>query len=261
MDLPREVGEKEVQTMLRELVPPLEEDAPEEDGYDIPSPGTLTSACLDPPLPTRTKKLSLASSFATTMRSSATQSSIYHTPSSSLHLSSFLSSSHLSSPSPHLSSSSNLDPRSDFDESDGETITDSHEHNEFENHLGPDPSEEARERARGVDIWMSSSPPRAPATLGRSKGVSGISELAREGDGVVGSGLGVEREETGVKGFCTSAKTGEGVEEVFEYLVRRVLRRWKREATSAREEGGEVVRLGNGEGVQEKKGWRASCCS
>lgn len=244
--------------MLRELIPTLEVEA-EEEGYAVPSPGTITPSEVPPPLETRTKQVSMTPSLTATMRSSATQASIYHTPSSSLHLSSPF----LSSPTPSQPSSTHS-THSPNEESDGETIIPNsppHDHSSCETSLDADPSEEARERARGVDMWMSSSPPRAPATLRSSSGVRGLSDLAggegaEEGE-AVGRGDVGDRMEEGVKGFVTSAKSGEGVEEMFEYVVRKVLRRWEREEQGGRADGGEVVKIGEPEG---KKGWRGTCC-
>ncbi|CAE6526789.1 unnamed protein product [Rhizoctonia solani] len=77
---------------------------------------------------------------------------------------------------------------------------------------------------------------------------------------------GNERLETGPKLFWSSARTGEGVAPVFEYVARRVVQRWEWEES----------RLGFDEGIEEddgptalrlredwgkgKRGWRAACC-
>ena len=76
-----------------------------------------------------------------------------------------------------------------------------------------------------------------------------------------------EPPERGTRLFFTSAKTGEGVSSVFEYVARRVVTRWEyEEAREARTmhvlEGsgasGDVIRLHErGGGVGAKRAW---CC-
>lgn len=73
--------------------------------------------------------------------------------------------------------------------------------------------------------------------------------------------------EHGPKLFLTSAKTGEGVKEVFEYVAQRVVRRWEYdERTQARivqhsaVSAADTIRLGL-TGGRQKKGWaRGECC-
>ncbi|OCH89814.1 ras-domain-containing protein [Obba rivulosa] len=62
--------------------------------------------------------------------------------------------------------------------------------------------------------------------------------------------------------FFTSAKTGEGVPEVFEYIARRVVMRWEHEeALDARtlhiQDADETIRLGH---PRSERKWAASCC-
>jgi len=75
--------------------------------------------------------------------------------------------------------------------------------------------------------------------------------------------------ETGPKLFFTSAKTGEGVSDVFEYIAQRVVKKWEyeewvearmmhfREASGG--SGNQIIRL-NSDGWTSKKPW-ADCCS
>lgn len=70
--------------------------------------------------------------------------------------------------------------------------------------------------------------------------------------------------EKGPKLFFTSAKTGEGVPEVFEYIVRRVVARWEyEEATDARtlrmQEPSETIRLGLTRAASSRR-LTGSCC-
>ena len=70
--------------------------------------------------------------------------------------------------------------------------------------------------------------------------------------------------ERGPKLFFTSAKTGEGVPEVFEYIARRVVTRWEyEEANDARtlrlQESPETIRLGLTRGESNKR-LTGSCC-
>lgn len=75
--------------------------------------------------------------------------------------------------------------------------------------------------------------------------------------------------ERGPKLFFTSAKTGEGVEDVFGYVVRRVVGRWEYEEAvgrlrDEREEvseasGNEAIRLGERGEDGDGKGWSACC--
>lgn len=78
-----------------------------------------------------------------------------------------------------------------------------------------------------------------------------------------------EAPERGPKLFFTSAKTGEGVEDVFGYVVRRVVGRWEYEEAvgrlrDEREEvseasGNEAIRLGERGEDGDGKGWSACC--
>ena len=70
--------------------------------------------------------------------------------------------------------------------------------------------------------------------------------------------------ETGAKLFFTSAKTGEGVSDVFEYVAERVVRRWEyEEAMEARtlhvaEASTDTIRLQH---PNDSRIWRGtSCC-
>ena len=80
----------------------------------------------------------------------------------------------------------------------------------------------------------------------------------------------------GIQHFICSAKTGEGVNEAFEYLARRVLARWKWQdeqddldvSNNGRlgnpknvKKGGrnDSVKVGDGSKTQERKGWRGCC--
>lgn len=70
--------------------------------------------------------------------------------------------------------------------------------------------------------------------------------------------------ERGPKLFFTSAKTGEGVHEVFEYIARRVVTRWEYEETiDARtlrvQEFPETIRLGLTRGESNKR-LTGGCC-
>ena len=70
--------------------------------------------------------------------------------------------------------------------------------------------------------------------------------------------------EKGPKLFFTSAKTGEGVHEVFEYIARRVITRWEYEETiDARtlrmQEPSETIRLGLTRGESSRR-LTGSCC-
>jgi len=71
--------------------------------------------------------------------------------------------------------------------------------------------------------------------------------------------------ERGPKLFFTSAKTGEGVSDVFEYIAQRVVRRWAHEEAMEARQGdvspSETVRLGL-EGTGTPRGRpQGSCCS
>ena len=74
----------------------------------------------------------------------------------------------------------------------------------------------------------------------------------------------------GPKLFFTSAKTGEGVEDVFGYVVKRVVGRWEYEEAmvrfreSSRPHANEAIQLGGGDGVggggaEVGQGWSACC--
>ena len=76
--------------------------------------------------------------------------------------------------------------------------------------------------------------------------------------------------ERGPKLFFTSAKTGEGVEDVFGYVVKRVIGRWEydeamvRFRESSRQHANEAIQLGVGDGVggggaEDGQGWSVCC--
>ncbi|KAG8713647.1 hypothetical protein FRC11_011548, partial [Ceratobasidium sp. 423] len=77
---------------------------------------------------------------------------------------------------------------------------------------------------------------------------------------------GNERLETGPKLFWSSARTGEGVAPVFEYVTRRVVQRWEWEESRLgfdegfeEDDGPTALRLREDWG-KDKRGWRAACC-
>jgi Ras-related protein Rab-7A len=227
------VGMADVEALLAELVPKGHQGRSE--GYTVDEVASPT------PSRSRTDHLHPAvDPNAGTIRTSwtSTTSSIYHTPSSSL------DGSISSDPD---DSTSTIHPASTASEDeDPETI------------LGHREAEE--ERRRGVDIFMSSSPPRAPSTLGRKyKSFRGhlVQSHLDPGDTLE------SRKQEGMKHFRTSAKSGEGVQEVFEYVIRKVRRKWAREdrdrelvdAQEAQEARSIEV------GVQQKRGGlRGACC-
>ena len=69
--------------------------------------------------------------------------------------------------------------------------------------------------------------------------------------------------------FFTSAKTGEGVSDVFEYIAQRVVRKWEYEEwvearlmhfrDASNTSGNQIIRL-KSDGWARKKMW-ADCCS
>ena len=73
--------------------------------------------------------------------------------------------------------------------------------------------------------------------------------------------------ERGPKLFFTSAKTGEGVEDVFGYIVKRVVGRWEYEEAMVRfresspQHANEAIHLGGGDGggAEDGRGWSACC--
>ncbi|GAA5859491.1 hypothetical protein JCM1840_004639 [Sporobolomyces johnsonii] len=71
----------------------------------------------------------------------------------------------------------------------------------------------------------------------------------------------------GIEVFRTSAKTGDGVREVFDYIARRVLYDRKREeeeraaSVKAKVGNGRVIRLNEREELSTMQKWRRACCS
>ncbi|SCZ89455.1 BZ3500_MvSof-1268-A1-R1_Chr1-1g01191 [Microbotryum saponariae] len=148
-----------------------------------------------------------------------------------------------------------------------------------------------RDVARGIDPFMASSPPHPPShlvTIGKHLGGPSLFQknekmrLIEEerkrnerkmdnipggevggpmGSASIGLEGGYSYGKDGIKLFRTSAKTGEGVEDVFEYIAKRATWQWykdEKEHKHQLERGGPVVRLG-----PQPKGskWREACCS
>lgn len=224
----------DVEALLAELGPKKQQDTPV--GYNVdevasPTPSRVRIS--------RTAHLHPAvDPSAGTIRTSwnTATDSIYHTPSSSL------DGSIVSDPD---DSTSTIHPAStSSEEEDPEVI------------LGRREAEE--ERRRGVDIFMTSSPPRAPSTLGHKSFKGHLLQSRLEPSDEVRSGtLEVMRH------FRTSAKSGEGVQEVFEHVIRQVRRKWAREDRER-----EVVEAQEAQearyvdiGKEEKRGGlRGACC-
>ncbi|ORY48836.1 P-loop containing nucleoside triphosphate hydrolase protein [Leucosporidium creatinivorum] len=148
-------------------------------------------------------------------------------------------------------------------------------------------SQRDKELARGIDLYMASSPPRTPASLGmeaRTRYLGGPSALRRqhsskkappteqgdrrseetavEGEGgqEVAARDAYDYSRDGIKEFTTSAKTGDGVDDVFDYLARRVLWKWEQDQLEEqrRELGGEVIKLDD---TKKRSKWKEACCS
>ncbi|SGY60466.1 BQ5605_C007g04436 [Microbotryum silenes-dioicae] len=148
-----------------------------------------------------------------------------------------------------------------------------------------------RDVARGIDSFMASSPPHPPShlvTIGKHLGGPSLFQRSEKmrlikeerkrnerkmgiipggevggpmGTASIGLAGGYSYGKDGIKLFRTSAKTGEGVEDVFEYIARRATWQWykdEKERKHQLERGGPVVRLG-----PQPKGskWREACCS
>ncbi|KDE04034.1 hypothetical protein MVLG_05535 [Microbotryum lychnidis-dioicae p1A1 Lamole] len=148
-----------------------------------------------------------------------------------------------------------------------------------------------RDVARGIDPFMASSPPHPPShlvTIGKHLGGPSLFQRSEKmrlikeerkrnerktgiipggevggpmGTASIGLAGGYSYGKDGIKLFRTSAKTGEGVEDVFEYIARRATWQWykdEKERKHQLERGGPVVRLG-----PQPKGskWREACCS
>lgn len=230
-----------------------------------------------PPLPPSIRKstVSAGSSIETgTMHSTRTTQTIYHTPSTSLHD----SSTSLSLSSDGSTIRNAPEPLSPFAFSDEDDLEDDLDNGESYFTVAEEVSQRAREkeRAHGVDVFMSSSPPPTPPEglpRGRASFYTNPHEDLLQGTSWGGRGEeagkkedgGPEEDERdyaadGLKRFRTSAKTGEGVQEVFEYLVRRVLWKWRK---NEKEEGerrrrSQVVNIAV-EGTGSKL--REACCT
>ncbi|KAM0790567.1 hypothetical protein ACM66B_004436 [Microbotryomycetes sp. NB124-2] len=222
--------------------------------------------------------------------------SVYHTPSSTMR----------GAPPPHASTESLLSEDTVMPGTPSTTASVLSERDVFqwtdnnEEHFA---AEQAKERARGVDVFMATSPPHTPRSLlqrdrttykggpsvfhaedePKAKGADGKSEnrtttSAATGGGAGGSGFtatesaysscissstaaGHDFAQDGVKHFVTSAKTGQGVEQVFDYLARRLI--WKREKDEreqkARAEAGEKINLLPDKKKRNK--WVEACCA
>lgn len=153
--------------------------------------------------------------------------------------------------------------------------------------------ERDRERENGIDIFMASSPPRPPIGLLPSTNSSfnyrnPNERLLRRPSGLRMGGYSTngriskspheaeeeileeerrkkeEEENTkyerdGIKHFYSSAKSGEGVDEIFEYVVKRVLAKWRKEEIADRDAFiGSTIRIGDGR--EKKKSWSDICC-
>ena len=268
-----------------EVLPPLE-------------PAHVTSLPWLPP----GRHLSLAASRSAsdtgTMHSSRTTQSIYHSASSSmpdtLSSSSHPSSSYHSAAS-FQSSASTLRPPPSPSASSSAT-DDSFSDHYFVQTEALSQRQRDLERSHGIDIFMASSPPRAPPSglpssrfshyrnpherLLRDAADSAtitprrpdpenpliIADVTESPDASVKSSIASDEydyAQDGIRHFVTSAKTGEGVRDVFEYAVRRVLWRWARErsADEAEDERArraeQVVDLGG----KERRKWSEACCS
>ena len=221
---------------------------------------------------------SFASTFGTAHTGDISNISIYHTPSSSLHhhsTDSLSGSDHTITPGTGTPSiNSDEDP---YAEQAEEELT----------------LDARRQSAKfGIDPFLSSSPPHPPPHLGRlpdpkliySGGPATVPfdvdapptppEAATPGechdcpgDGPGAAGLEHDYAFDGVPLFRTSAKTGDGVDELFEYVARRVLWKWRQEAAEEAASGDgvgrgqEVIRVGGDGKEKAGKGWRGACCA
>lgn len=229
---------------------------------------------------------SLTSTFSSAHTADISNISIYHTPSSSIHnqsTDSLNGSEHTITPgSATPSINSDEDPYAEQVEEEM-TVSAMKQSAKF-----------------GIDPFLSSSPPHAPAHLGRlpdpkliySGGPSTVPfdvdappPPPKTDDSVLDSvchdcpgdppgptaAAAHDYSQDGVPLFRTSAKTGEGVDELFEYVARRVLWKWAREEEEEearrRELGGgggrgqEVIRVGADGKERGRKGWRGACCA
>ncbi|SCV71388.1 BQ2448_2976 [Microbotryum intermedium] len=227
------------------------------------------------------------------MRASTSLKTIYHTPSSSFNelLDSLANDANTITPSRQRGnplsaltrSSSNMSDESDDDSrlmSNGLEVT-------RENFNS---AEYEKDMARGIDPFMASSPPHPPShlvTIGKHLGGPSLFQKSEKmrlieeerkrnerkmnvvPGGEVGGpttsasvGLGgYSYGKDGIKLFRTSAKTGEGVEDLFEYVAKRATWQWhndEKERKHQLEMGGPIVRLG-----PQPRGskWREACCS
>ncbi|KAK4052497.1 hypothetical protein OIV83_002299 [Microbotryomycetes sp. JL201] len=156
-------------------------------------------------------------------------------------------------------------------------------------------AEQLKESARGVDVFMATSPPHTPRSLlhrdrTRYKGgpsvfhaqdesnedvkpeVHPASRIAPGGSAFTAAEsaydsclsasttAGHDFASDGIKHFVTSAKTGEGVEEVFDYLARRMA--WKREKDEreqkAQADRGPTINLAPN---KKRNKWAEACCT
>ncbi|GAA5903530.1 hypothetical protein JCM5296_006851 [Sporobolomyces johnsonii] len=145
------------------------------------------------------------------------------------------------------------------------------------------------------EMYLSTSPPHPPPTVeplghpsaiweggpfnrseghlldrrGRGSGEEELEETTQadgdeEREGSSGAG---PYEGDGIEVFRTSAKTGDGVREVFDYIARRVLYDRKREeeereaSVKAKVGNGRVIRLNEREELSTMQKWRRACCS
>ncbi|KAK4692651.1 hypothetical protein P7C70_g9084, partial [Phenoliferia sp. Uapishka_3] len=248
-----------------------------------------------------TSHLSAPSSDWGTMhstRTTQTTQTIYHTPSSSL-------TDNLSSPSlsfSSLDSSQTLRPPVSPAMSSSTSSTGDY----FEISEEVSQRKRDEERAHGIDIYMATSPPREPpGGLPRSRfsvyrnptaklleeAEGGEMVVPRSQDPVIVEPLPTESNENqshsngngkvaktevedtydyasdGIKHFRTSAKTGEGVRDVFEYAARRVMWKWRKEEKEEEEEMKRAREHQESFGLEDygqdgkgKKGWKEACC-
>ncbi|CAA7263615.1 unnamed protein product [Cyclocybe aegerita] len=182
--------------------------------------------------------------YSGTMTTTHTAVTIYHTPSSSLF---DVYQSARSSPEPWSSSESEL-------------------------HVEPAANATARQRRLTMlstgSTSSGSAPTITPSLFARERQGNGAESVTPVSSPLIPAASGIPLPpERGPKLFFTSAKTGEGVADVFEYIAQRVVRKWEydewaearrmhfREASGA----AETVRL-QGSGARGQGTW-AECCS
>ena len=179
-------------------------------------------------------------SYTDTMSTTHTSLTLYHTPSSSIYESA------RSSPEPPPSWSRSTSPRQ-------------------RRLLGLSSSSSSS----GGSASTSSVATITPSLFAREH-TSQTATLSSSAEGDLPSFGSPPEPERGPKLFFTSAKTGEGVEDVFGYVVKRVVGRWEYEEAMVRfresscQHANEAIQLGvrdgvGGGGAEDGQGWSACC--